>query len=32
MKVVDLIFLSNFCIWSFSSSLEILGEKEERRG
>jgi hypothetical protein len=32
MKVVDLLFLSNFCIWSFSSSLEILGEKEARRG
>jgi hypothetical protein len=32
MKVVDLLFLRNFCIWSFSSSLEIFGEKEERRG
>jgi hypothetical protein len=32
MKVVDLLFFSNFCIWSFSSSLEILGEKEARKG
>jgi hypothetical protein len=32
MKVVDLLFFINFCIWSFSSYLEIFGEKEERRG
>jgi hypothetical protein len=32
MKVVDLLFFNNFCIWSFSSSLEVLGEKEARMG
>jgi hypothetical protein len=31
MKSVELEKLSNFHFWSFSSSLEILGEKEERR-
>jgi hypothetical protein len=31
MKVVDLLFLSNFCIWSLLGSLEVLGEKEAKR-